>query len=628
VSKPYTAPPSQIWGWGVGRIAEFALIATFGQAMTIFTIGFGLNPAIVGTCTALPRLVDGVIDPIIGHWSDNTHTRWGRRKPFMIGGAFVGAFFLSILWWASPTWSPTTQFIYLGVIGLLTYLCYGAYAMAWNAVGYELSDDYHERSRISAIGGFFLAAAALGNSWIYWLALRPVFGGVVWGMRWIGLGVSLLIIVSAVATTMTTRERFTKSNRAHVKLWPAIRTAIRNRPFVILLLMKVTEIFGGRLVGGMSIYLGVYYTCRGDQDLASKIAGVSAVLGTVWNFAVLPFVKPASQWIGKRGALILGAALAFVSSLVTPFITLPEHPWWGLIPGLVITPLLVISGTVALAILPDICDVDELETGQRREGLFTSVQGFVAKLEISLAVALTGYLMVAASIDTTIGRRWDQLIDGKADAVPGFVAGEMGVYQFADAKPATFDRLTIDGGIEEVELSVSDESPTQGFRTVGMFRDGSQSMHHAFTFAPATGKYVRVKLIAGPGASKQITLDELELTSTQGIPPTGAAPIGLLSAGSKQVAAQPPQRVVNRLFWIVMVPGIVFSGLTLLTTIMFPLTEEKMLEVRRRLDEIRLANAAAGVPTDEVADEIVHQHPEVAAELRHQHPKRLDQDRP
>ena len=292
--KSYTAPSKQVWGWGIGRIAEYGLIATAGQVGTMFTIGFGLSPAIVGTCGALPRLVDAILDPIIGHWSDNTHTRWGRRKPFLIAGAFIGALFMTMLFWASPAWSSSTQFAYLAVIGTLTYICYGIYAMAWNAVGYELSDDYHERSKISAIGGFFLAAAALGNSWIYWLALRPVFGGLVWGMRFIGTGVALLIIASAIATTLMTKERFTQANRTHVKLWPAIRTAIRNRPFMILLLMKVTEIFGGRLVGGMSFFLGVYYTCRGDQELAAKIAGVGAVLGTVWNFAVLPFVKPAS----------------------------------------------------------------------------------------------------------------------------------------------------------------------------------------------------------------------------------------------------------------------------------------------------------------------------------------------
>jgi len=94
--KPYTASTGQIWGWASGRIAEFGLINTYAQAMNIFTVGFGLSPVIVSWCMMLPRLVDGILDPIIGHWSDNTHTRWGRRKPFMIGGAFLGAFFLTM----------------------------------------------------------------------------------------------------------------------------------------------------------------------------------------------------------------------------------------------------------------------------------------------------------------------------------------------------------------------------------------------------------------------------------------------------------------------------------------------------------------------------------------------------
>jgi len=175
--------------------------------------------------------------------------------------------------------------------------------------------------------------------------------------------------------------------------------------------------------------------------------------------------------------------------------------------------------------------------------------------------------------------------------------------------------LTIDGGIEEVELSASDVSPTRGFRTIGTFHDASQSMHHAFTFAPVTATYVRLRLSAGSAGSKTIALNELALTSKLG---SKVGPISLLSAG-KQVAAQPPQPVVDRLFWLVMIPGVIFSGLTLLTTILFPLTEEKMLEVRRRLDEIRLEKAAAGIPTDEVANEIVHQHPEVIAEIRRKH---------
>lgn len=132
--KPYTAPRRQIWGWGCGRIAEFSLVAIFGQAMNIFSVGFGLNPVILSWCMMLPRLVDGVMDPLIGHWSDNLRSKWGRRKPFLFAGAMMGAFFLSVLWWASPSWPHTGQFLFLGVVGMFLYLCY------------ELSDDYHERS--------------------------------------------------------------------------------------------------------------------------------------------------------------------------------------------------------------------------------------------------------------------------------------------------------------------------------------------------------------------------------------------------------------------------------------------------------------------------------------------------
>src|SRR3954469_15241520 len=80
-SKTFTAEPKQIWGWAAGRVAEFGLINTYAQAMNIFTVGFGLSPVIVGWCMMLPRLIDVILDPVIAHWSDNAHTRWGRRKP-------------------------------------------------------------------------------------------------------------------------------------------------------------------------------------------------------------------------------------------------------------------------------------------------------------------------------------------------------------------------------------------------------------------------------------------------------------------------------------------------------------------------------------------------------------------
>src|SRR5205085_4550544 len=140
-----------------------------------------------------------------------------------------------------------------------------------------------------------------------------------WGMRFIGAAMAVLIVVSAIVTTRSTRERFKKANRTHVKLIPAIKETLRIKAFVYVLLMKVFEIFGGRLVGGVSFYLGVYYVCQGDQDLSTRLGGIGATLGMIWNFAMLPLVKPASKLIGKRRALITSTCIGLTISLFAPF---------------------------------------------------------------------------------------------------------------------------------------------------------------------------------------------------------------------------------------------------------------------------------------------------------------------
>ena len=608
--KPYTAPTPQIWGWGVGRIGEFLLIAMTGQAFTLYTVGFGLSTVAVSWCMMLPRLVDGILDPIIGHWSDELRTRWGRRKPLLIGGAFLGAPVLATLWWANPNWSTLAQTLFLGVGIMCLYICYGAYTMAWNAIGYELSDDYHERSKVQAVQGFFLATMALLNSWFYWLALRPVFGGAMWGMRWIGGTAAVVVLISAVICARMTKERFTHTNRQHVPLLPAIKATIRNRPFVILLLMKIGEILGGRLTGQITFFLSLYYVCRGDLELSTKLAGIGATLGAVWNFAMLPLVKPASKKIGKRGALILGAGLGFAVALLAPFITTPEHPYWSLIPSLLITPLLVITSTIAFAIMPDICDIDELATGQRREGLFTSVMAFFSKLEISLAIILAGYLVGWSHVDVKINHRWESVAYATTKAPVAFPAGETAVFAFKDRQAATFESFAIEAvNLKEIELMVGDESPTEGFRSLGRFQLSGDVAE--FSFPAVTSKYLKVELTSRRDESKP-----LEVRWTH----VGPDNVLARDAGATLVATQPPMKIQKRLFHIVMTMAITFGGFTLLMAILFPLTEEKMNEVRLKLDERHLAKAVAGEPTDEVAEQFVHEHPKQAETFVKEHP--------
>ncbi|MEY4488167.1 MAG: hypothetical protein RIQ79_675 [Verrucomicrobiota bacterium] len=439
-SKHYTAPSRQIWAWGVGAVANHILICTYGQATAIFTIGFALNAALVSWAIMLPRLIDGITDPLLGHLSDNTHTRWGRRKPFLVVGSVLAAVFLASLWWADRSWSPTAQLAYLFVVGTLFYCSWGLYSMSWNAIGYELTDDYHERSKVSAVGSFFLGIVLLGNSWLYWFALRPFFhhgvvatfrdfvaAGLDWekfsavfrlafiaptgaptdeinGIRWIASAAGLIAILTALTAVLVCKERFSDANpkRKHVAMLPALKTTLRNKPFFNLLMMKLCQTLGERAGGGILVFVGIYYVCQGDKSLAFKITGIGSTIGTVWGFAMLPLIKPISRWIGKKGGIILGASGSLAAALITPFAYSPAHPYWILLPALLTITLIAISNTIAQAVMPDICDVDELETGHRREGLFTSVMGFVQKIEISLCALLVGYLVVWSGLDTKI----------------------------------------------------------------------------------------------------------------------------------------------------------------------------------------------------------------------------------
>jgi GPH family glycoside/pentoside/hexuronide:cation symporter len=401
-NKPYTAPNKEIYAWGFGAIACHALIQTFGQAGVIFTVGFGISPVVIGWALMLPRIVDAVLDPYLGHMSDETHTRWGRRKPYLVIGAVVGSLLLAAMWWANPHWSQAAQLWYLAVMGTLFYICYGLYTMSWTAVGYELTDDYHERSRVMAYGSLGLAVVSFGAAWVFRAAQMPSFGGVINGMRAISAGVGVLIVISAFVAAKYCKERFTHTNTQHVPLIPALKSTVGNKPFMILLLIKVSQLLGERLSGALLTYLAIYMACRGDKVLATTITGWGGTIGTVWSFLMVPLIKPLSVKLGKRKALIMGAVIGVVAAVIQPFILRCGHPWLMLVPALFISPLVTLAFTLGNAIVPDICDLDELQTGQRREGLFTSIMAFMAKMEISFCTLASGYLVAFSGLNVKI----------------------------------------------------------------------------------------------------------------------------------------------------------------------------------------------------------------------------------
>jgi GPH family glycoside/pentoside/hexuronide:cation symporter len=410
----YTAPRKTMWLWGVGTLADALMIQTFGLVLPIFNTGFGLDAVLLSWAVMVPRFVDGALGPFIGHWSDNTHTRWGRRKPFLVITGAASAAIMAGIWWANPAWPKMWQFAHVVVFATLYYTVWGIFSLTHYALGYELTDEYHERSRVMAIRTVFLQFVALGVGWIYPLALNPVFGGEINGIRVIGALMALIILVTAMFPVFACKERFVQANRKPAPILRCLREALRLKSFVIYLAMRFFASFGLVVFNQLIFYINVYQVCGGNKKMATTIIAIASAITVGMMLLVLPLVPQLSRKIGKRRGMILGSAVAVFQACVVPFLYTPDSailrwiagvfpgwhlnvaatsPYLQLVAAFLLMPLVQVGIVLREAIVPDICDVDELENGERREGLFTAVVNFVYKMEVSLCVVLVGYML-------------------------------------------------------------------------------------------------------------------------------------------------------------------------------------------------------------------------------------------
>lgn len=399
-STAYTAPTSTIWLWASGSIAGTLMIQTFGLILPIFNTGFGLDAVMLGWVLMLPRLLDGIFDPLMGHLSDNAKTRWGRRKPFLVLTTFLGAFLIAGIWWADPTWPKHWQFAYLAVFATAYYCNWGTFAMTHGALGYELTDDYHQRARVAGILTVFTSLVVLAVSWTYWLALRPVFGGEINGIRFLTVVMALLILATGLIPVFACKERFAHANeRKHVPMRQALRETLGIKPFRTYLAMRFFWAFGTVVFGQLAFYVNAFYVCGGDKGLATKISGISTAISVTLSLAMLPFITRISRLIGKRAGVIVGTSIAVLSAASLPLLYNPAYPYLQLVSAVLFAPAIAVALVLREAIVPDICDIDELQHGQRREALFSAVISFVYKLEVSLCVVLCGYLISWSGFD-------------------------------------------------------------------------------------------------------------------------------------------------------------------------------------------------------------------------------------
>ena len=401
----------EFYFWGVGTVAESIMVSMVTMlVMPIFNTGFGIDAKLVGWAITIPRIFDAITDPLIGFLSDRTRTRWGRRRPHILFGVIFCALLMVLLWRVGQAWSTHLQFAYLVVVLSFYWLAYTFFVVPYNALGYELTDDYHERTTISAIKTFFAVVPAIGMGWVYRLTLQEsLFENEVEGIRFVSVGLAALALCAGLVPVLVCHERFEKAPAPRVNLWKAFAITLRNRYFLFLLGIRFFFMVGSTLFNGMVFYITAYYVCQGDKAFATTLGGWSVMIYSVISIGLLPFTPWMSRTFGKKTGAILGLGFLFLGAVLNPVIQTPNFPWLCLLGAAIGAPAWILTGVFVNAFIPDICDIDEDATGFRREGMYGAVNGFVTKLEMSAMGLIAAYIVSWSGFDPSLTMQADQV---------------------------------------------------------------------------------------------------------------------------------------------------------------------------------------------------------------------------
>ncbi len=564
--------------YAVGMLVNNLQAAALPAMVVILNLGLGMDVLWVGLIGAIPRIFDAVSDPLLGYISDNTRTRWGRRRPFIFAGAILAGIIFALMWQLpsgyidildktpikqhqiitagesdavfndaggvfseySETSMPdakftlygpealainlgsslatnldgfpqveinvdipeyesfevvfnesagesysilltenmsedgkgnlykfsladlaksplpgdqtgndvldiqslgnisiqltglvgtgtatihsvklrksekffVTYFWYFMAMSILFFLAYTVFATPFVAFGYEMTPDYHERTRLHAFANTVGQLAWLGVPWFYAIMSSTLFRDTVHGARTLAIAVGIIVAVFGIIPAIFLKERQTlepvknagKSIGQNMsEFFKGIVTTFKCSPFVKLCGATFLVFNGFQLGMSFSIYVMIYYLFGGNDGDAGKLMGWFGMLTSIATLGVIPLTGWIATKIGKRKTFLLTISISILGYAIKWVGYNPDYPYW-----LLYAAPFVAFGTGSLftlmgSMISDVCDYDELETHQRREGVFGAIYWWMVKVGMALAGLLTGILLKVSGFDVALG---------------------------------------------------------------------------------------------------------------------------------------------------------------------------------------------------------------------------------
>ena len=397
--------------YGVGTIAFGIKDHGFNALLMIYyNQVMGLPAAWVGTAIMLAMVVDAILDPVVGQWSDSLRSKWGRRHPFMYASVIpVGIFYL-LLWFPPAEASHLSLFAYLLIMTTITRTFIGVYEIPSTALLAEFTQNYHERTELVSYRYFFGVAGGIVMGIFVFTAIfadeATAEGGLldVSGYHTYAWIAAPLMATAIFASTLGTHNRISQlvilpppERKPLIETLKEMFATLFHRVNAPIFIGSIFGSMAGGLNAALTIYMQAYFwELTSDQIALLTSAGLLGVI------LALVIALPLSKAFGKKWTTLTLFAVT-LAGIVTPVLLrlgglFPENGDTALLPLLFAFQALVGMSVVAAAILTasmiaDATDQIQLTTGRQSEGLLFSASTFIGKTVSGMGVLVSGLLL-------------------------------------------------------------------------------------------------------------------------------------------------------------------------------------------------------------------------------------------
>ncbi|WP_370477386.1 MFS transporter [Tamlana flava] len=458
-------PVGQKAAFGAGHFVLNLLPGVLGVYLQVFILtAFGMDPVWAGLLGGLPRIFDALTDPIMGFISDNTKSRWGRRRPYIFSGAIISGILFILMWQLDENASQTFNFWYVMILQILFLVGNTMFATPLVGLGYEMTSDYNERTRLMSLANSMGQIAWMIVPWLY--VIIPdvnTFENPAQGVRTMAVlvgGVCILFgILPAIfcrgidSANMENRQEINfKTLASNMKeLVKGIKQVSKNKPFMKLCGATFLVFNGFQLVAAFSVFIIVFYMNQGSWEQAGTWpAWFNTLNAMLTAFVVIPIIsKMATKW-GKRNAFLISTFLSIIGYILkwwgfnielndrfnqtsfgqtlnrgvtsifdflNPYLESAGISWFSVdtsngIPWLIFLPIPLFAFgmgglfTLMMSMTADVCDLDELKNGMpRKEGTFGAIYWWMVKLGQALAIILSGVILKIVGFDQNVSEQ-------------------------------------------------------------------------------------------------------------------------------------------------------------------------------------------------------------------------------